>query len=136
MKEYIIYASMIVIMACNTHHNTFDEISDNSTVDSIKFYDKYSRITLIIENTHIGYICNGLRSSKGVNRKEMVKLPPYSGILDVFSKGSKYTYKIYGDAFITRNQSLYISSINIGAYIAHILEQKDIPKRTEDQSRS
>lgn len=48
--------------------------------------------------------------SKHVHHAELVKTPPFEGVMKVYCEGDTYTYQVWGDVVISNDNKIYVTS--------------------------
>lgn len=108
----------ITVCGCCNDNEKFSDIHLTNTVDSIKYIAVIEKDRRTIKNGNDIYtIKSALSKSYCINPKSIIKLPPYTGTMTVYCDDETFVYKLYGNTFISGDNTLYGTPIDLSRTI-------------------
>lgn len=105
----------------------FSDFQEESAIDSISYNYKLRRkVYLITEKEHLSTIKEVLMESKRVHHDELVKTPPFDGVMKIYCEGDTFTYQVWGDVVISSGDKIYVTSPKRMSSILDSITQKGL----------
>lgn len=113
-KVIIAFIICIIVCGCSTDKEKFSEFSPKDVIDSVRCISTVNNYCKTVTNGNdIRTIKKALSNSYRVNQNSIMKLPPYTGTMTLYIKDVHFSYKVFGDIFVSEDNTLYKSPINL-----------------------